>query len=230
MITQYYFLLLLTQMVCFGTSRYVCDESNVNQFKKLLNKFFPQYKYTEERDEKNNFILTMDYAVQGNMHNILPLKPDPNSVGSECNKQVLDFLNEFISDNDNYYEVCRQVTSTFPISKKDLELALIHCPRVERYYFVFPEVCLFTIKGHIFEVHADEEKPVTWSNSGYLQFLVFDFDDGFLFWTFGGYKPCPIEHLNEAYQKWKENKMEGEILMRDDSHLFAEIKNETVGV
>ena len=102
-----------------------------------------------------------------------------------------------------------------------MELALINCPSVKRYYFVLPELCIFTVDEHIFEIYANEKEQVTWSNNGYLQFLIFDLDDGFLFWTFcGEFRPNTIKHMNESFKKWKYNGMQGEILIRDDWHLL----------
>ncbi|ARF08439.1 hypothetical protein Catovirus_1_489 [Catovirus CTV1] len=126
--------------------------------------------------------------------------------------------------NDSY------TTSKIPISRQQLELALIHSPRVTGYYFFYKNLCMITFKDQIYTISYSEDKecPI-WSKTPEL-FICLDLDDGFFCHNpfvneesdkKDGYPMKTIlDSFNQHFDQWKNNRMEGDILARDDSHLF----------
>jgi hypothetical protein len=71
--------------------------------------------------------------------------------------------------------------------------------------------CIFATDNYVFVVYCSEDiESVTWSNTG--DTIFFDFDDGFLLWTFTECIKLRVPKLVESFEKWKKNNMQGEIL------------------
>lgn len=196
-------------MVCFYKSQYTCTESNLEHYRELIKKYFPCANITEKYDEESkNTVLLLDLSVQGSLMHILPLKPTETNL--ECCEDKLIFFNNFISFNNNNYEMYSTQDSKLSFSKDDLECALIKHPSITRYYFLDNNVCIFATELREFIISIKENEPTTFTNADV--FIIFDIDDGFLFWTFDGFRPNTFEKLNNSFKNWKENCMTCDIL------------------
>ncbi|ARF08959.1 hypothetical protein Catovirus_1_1009 [Catovirus CTV1] len=220
-------------MCIFLTSQYVCKKSDSDKFKRIITRLFPLFDIKEtEGTHDDKIIINMKFSLTYNLYGIIPKKPNPNLIKKQCDQNILQTLENFIDNNDNFYENCRYLRLQNPISKEQLELALIHCPRIIGYYFHYKNQCIITFKDHVYIIsYSENNECPTWSNITNHLFIYLDLDDGFSYHNpfdnnkSNGIEKSPVEIIldsfNRCFNKWKKNGMEGDILVRDDSHLFS---------